>query len=125
MAWHLGQLRETAMQIDTRLVHETTVVDMTGRLDTSTSGDAYDQMVRIAQSGVSKVVLNLDKLEYVSSAGLRVILMAAKLLKSSNGEMKICHANGVVKEVLKTSGFNHLIDLHDEEKGAIAAFHTS
>ena len=110
------------MQIDTRLVDGITAIDMVGRLDTSTSGDAYDAMVKIATSGVTKVVLNLDKMEYVSSAGLRVILTAAKLLKSSMGEMKICHANGVVKEVLETSGFNHLIDIYDEEKDAIAAY---
>ncbi len=113
------------MQIDTRLVDDMTVIDMTGRLDTSTSGDAYDEMVRIAKSGVSKVVLNLDKMEYISSAGLRVILTAAKLLKSSTGEMKICNANGVVKEVLETSGFNHIIDIYDQENDAIEAFGTS
>ena len=110
------------MQIVTRQIDGVTVIDMAGRLDTSTSGNAYDEMVEIAQSGVTNVVLNLDKTEYISSAGLRVILMAAKLLKSSKGEMKICHANGVVKEVLETSGFNHIIDLYDDEKGAIAAF---
>ncbi len=110
------------MQIDTRQVEGMTVIDMVGRLDTSTSGGAYDEMVEIAQSGVTKVVLNLDQTEYISSAGLRVILTAAKLLKSSMGEMKICHANGVVKEVLETSGFNHIIDLYDDEKDAIAAF---
>ena len=109
------------MQIDTREVAGMTVVDMVGRLDTSTSGEAYDQMVAIAKSGASKVILNLDGMEYVSSAGLRVILTAAKLLKSSMGEMKICHANGVVKEVLETSGFDHIIDIYDEENEAIAA----
>lgn len=109
------------MQIDTREVAGMTVVDMVGRLDTSTSVEANDQMVAIAKSGATKVILNLDKMEYVSSAGLRVILTAAKLLKSSMGEMKICHANGVVKEVLETSGFDHIIDIYDEENDAIAA----
>ena len=113
------------MQIDTRLVDGMTVIDMSGRLDSSTSGDAYDEMVRIAESGVSKVVLNLDKLEYVSSAGLRVILTAAKHLKSSTGEMKICNAIGMVKEVLETSGFNYILDIYDQENDAIEAFGTS
>ena len=78
-----------------------------------------------ASGAISKVVLNLDKMEYVSSAGLRVILTAAKLLKSSAGEMKICNANGVVKEVLETSGFNHIINIYDQENDAIEAFGTS
>lgn len=113
------------MQINTRQVDETTIIDLSGRLDTSTSNDSYDQMSAIAKSGVTKVVLNLDKMEYVSSSGLRVILTIAKLLKSSNGDMKICHANGVVKQVLETSGFNHIIEIHGEEKDAIAAFNAS
>jgi len=110
------------MQIKIREIGETTIIDMTGRLDTSTSGGAYDEMVEIAKSGVSKVVLNLNNTDYISSAGLRVILTAAKLLKSSSGEMKICHAEGVVKEVLETSGFNHIIDIYDDENSAIVAF---
>ena len=113
------------MQIDTRLVDDMTVIDMTGRLDASTSGDAHDEMERITKSGVSKVVLNLDKMEYVSSAGLRVLLMTAKHLKSLTGELKICNANGMVKEVLETSGFNHIIGIYDQENDAIEAFGTS
>ena len=66
--------------------------------------------------------MNLDKLDYVSSAGLRVILTLAKLLQSSSGELKICRANANVKEVLETSGFNSLIKMFDDEKSAIASW---
>jgi len=110
------------MKIDTRQVHDVTVVDMTGRLDTQTSGYAYDEMVRIAKGEAGKVVLNVNNLEYLSSAGLRVILTAAKLLQAAAGEMKICQANGVVKDVLETSGFDNLVHMYDDEKGAVAAF---
>ena len=50
-----------AMKIDTRMAGDVLVVDMDGRLDTQTSGDASDELVRIAQSGNGKVVLNLEK----------------------------------------------------------------
>jgi anti-anti-sigma factor len=66
--------------------------------------------------------LNLAKVDYISSAGLRVILTLAKLLQSSNGEMKICRANGSVNEVLQTSGFNSLIKIVDDEETAIASW---
>ncbi len=110
------------MEIVTRDVQDVTVIDMSGELNSLTSGEAYDEMVRIAKSGVVKAVLNLDKLDYLSSAGLRVILTAAKLLKSSSGELIICHANGVVKEVLETSGFNSLVEMYDTETEAVAKF---
>ena len=110
------------MKIETRSVYDVLVVDMAGKLDTQTSGDASDRMIEIVQGGDKQIVLNLDMLEFVSSAGLHVILRASKLLQNSNGEIKICHANGVVEEVLKTSGFNSLLNVYDTEKEAVAAF---
>jgi anti-anti-sigma factor len=110
------------MEITARHRGDILVLDMTGRLDTSTSGRAHDAIVDFANAKPKRVVLNLDKLEYVSSAGLRVILTLAKLLQTSNGEMKICRANGSVNEVLQTSGFNSLIKIVDDEEAAIASW---
>lgn len=109
------------MKISARTVADVLVVDMTGRLDTSTSGQASDDLVEMVKS-CGKVVLKLDQLEYVSSAGLRVLLLAAKLVEASDGEMKICHPNGSVKEVMETSGFHSLLRMYDTEKDALAAF---
>ena len=110
------------MEISIRKVNDVLVVDMAGRLVTETSGYASDEMVQIAKSGNSKVVLNLDKLEYISSAGLRIILVAAKLLRTSGGELKICHANAIVNQVMETSGFKNLLPMYDSENNALAAF---
>ena len=110
------------MKIETRKVYDVLVVDMSGRLDSHSSGDAGDRVVEIAQGGDTKVLLNLEKLDYVTSAGLRVILRGAKLLEGKRGELKICNANDGVKNVLETSGFNSLIRLYDTEKEAFAAF---
>lgn len=110
------------MQISTRKVYDVLVIDMAGKLDTTTSGDASDRMVSIAQGDDKQIVLNLEKLDYVSSAGLRVILVASKLLKGRHGELKICHANGVVEEVLEASGFNSLLHIYPSEKEAVVAF---
>ena len=110
------------MQIVTRKVYDVLVVDIGGKLDTNSSGDASDQLVKIVQGDIKQIVLNLDKLDYVSSAGLRIILRTSKLLQGGRGELKICHANGVVKEVLETSGFNSLLKIYDTEKDAVNAF---
>jgi anti-anti-sigma factor len=68
--------------------------------------NAGDRIVDIAKGAHKRVLLNLEKLEYVSSAGLRVILRGAKLLRVNRGELKICNASGLVRNVLETSGFN-------------------
>ncbi len=110
------------MEITTRKVNDVLVVDMTGRLVTQTSGYASDEMVQIAKSGNSKIVLNLDNLEFISSAGLSVILRAAKLLQTSGGALKICRANSLVNKVMETSGFKSLLTMYDSENDALAAF---
>jgi anti-anti-sigma factor len=110
------------MKIDTREVYDVLVVDMSGRLDSASSGDAGDRIVDIAKGAHKRVLLNLEKLEYMSSAGMRVILRGAKLLQVNRGELKICNAKGLVKEVLETSGFHSLIKIYDTEQEAFSAF---
>ena len=59
------------MKIFTRIENGVFVAEFTGKLDTSTSGDAYDKMVNIAKECGSKLVLNLEKLEYIESCGTK------------------------------------------------------
>jgi anti-sigma B factor antagonist len=110
------------MKISTRQSYDVLVVDMQGRLDSRTSGYGYDEMVRIVKSNNKQVLVNLEKLEFVTSAGLRVLLTAAKLLQSQRGQLKLCSANEAVKQVLETCGFNSLISLYATEAEAIRSF---
>ena len=110
------------MKIETRSVYNVLVVDMSGRLDSMSAGDAGDRLVDIARGAHKRILLNLEKLEYLSSAGLRVILRGAKLLQGTRGELKICNAAGLVRNVLETSGFNNLIKIYDTEQEAFSAF---
>ena len=93
-----------------------------GRLDTSTSGYGHDEMVRISEGGNKKILVNRKELEYVSSAGLRVLLTAAKLVQASGGQIKFCQPNDLVKQVLEISGFNSLLSMYGGEGEAIKSF---
>src|SRR6476659_4311510 len=110
------------MQIATRRVYDVMVDDMSGRLDSHSSGDAGDRFVDIVQGHDKRIVLNLSKLDYVSSAGLRVILRGAKLLQEKLGELNICGANQTVGSVLLTACFYFFNDTATTEKEAFAAF---
>jgi anti-anti-sigma factor len=117
-----GEERNDDMEIQTRHVRDVVVVDMIGRLDSRTSGPASTELNKLAQIANCKVLMNVDKLEYVSSAGLRAILVAAKLAQVNGGAVKICRANATVKQVMEVSGFSSLLHLYDTEEGALAAF---
>ena len=93
------------MQISIKTTNDVTVLDIEGKLDALTSPDAQSQITRLVEEGATKILVNFDKLDYVSSAGLRVLLATAKQLKVENGELRICCLNDIVKEVFDISGF--------------------
>lgn len=97
------------------------MVDMSGRLDSSVSGQVMDQLNEIVNAGAKKLVINLKQVSYISSAGLRSILVAAKLIKSSSGEMRLCQPNDLVRRTLEESGFSNLIRVDDQESQSVAA----
>ena len=93
------------MQISIKTTNDVTVLDIEGKLDALTSPDAQSQITRLLEEGATKILVNFDKLEYISSAGLRILLATAKQLKSDDGELRICCLNDIVKEVFDISGF--------------------
>ena len=110
------------MQIETRKVHDVLVIDLEGRLESRTTGDIGDRMVAIATGPDKHVLLNIAKLEYLISAGLRILLQTAKLLQSNRGELKICSATEAVRNILATAGLDSLLKAYDTEKDPFAAF---
>lgn len=109
------------MKITTRALSNVTVVDICGRLDTQTSGSASEEMARIAEGSI-KILLNFEKLEFLSSAGLRVLLRLAKQLNGMGGAIKICGPSRTVREILDISGFGNFMDIHESESDAFNAF---
>ena len=107
------------MKISKRPVDGITVVSLDGRLDSSASGQVMDELCGFVNAGSIMLILNLQKLTYISSAGLRSVLVAAKLVKTLNGDMRLCEANGLVSETLTTSGFSNIINLDSDEESSI------
>lgn len=110
------------MKITTNEVAGVTFVNISGEIMSTTSGAVMDVLVDLVQGGKNKLLLNIKDVSFISSAGLRSILVAAKLLQNSDGQMRICSANDSVKKVLETSGFTSLVRLYPDENEALAAF---
>ena len=84
-------------------------VALEGRLDTATAPQLEEQLK--AQIGsVSELVLDFEALEYISSAGLRVLLSAQKIM-NRQGSMKIMHVNEVIREVFDVTGFRDILTI--------------
>ena len=111
------------IEIETKEFAGITVVYLSGQLGSTTYGEVSDRLVKMVKDGVDKILLNLKDLEFITSAGLRSILVPAKLQKGRSGQLMMCEANETVSEILKTSGFVDLIALHESEAAAVSAFH--
>ncbi len=80
-----------------------------GRLDTVTAPDLENEL-KSSIDGLSELVLDFEKLEYISSAGLRVLLSAQKQMMKQ-GEMKIVHVNDTIMEIFEVTGFVDILTI--------------
>lgn len=88
---------------------EETVLTISGRLDTNTA-PVLEKTIREDIRENATLVLDMKELEYISSAGLRVLLSAQKRMQR-NGAMKLIHVCEIVKEVLELTGFADILDI--------------
>ena len=80
-----------------------------GRLDTTTAPQLEGEL-KSALEGVSDLVFDFEKLDYISSAGLRVLLSAQKTM-NKQGTMKVTHANEMILEIFEVTGFADILTL--------------
>jgi anti-sigma B factor antagonist len=111
--------REMKMEITTSAKNDVLLVTLNGRLDAVTAADFDQKINSLLTEGASSLVLNLHGLEYISSAGLRSILVTGKKLKSSNGGFALVGLRGVVKEVFEVSGFYSIFKIFESEEEAL------
>jgi stage II sporulation protein AA (anti-sigma F factor antagonist) len=109
------------MEIITSKETNFTVVTIKGRMDAVTVPQ-YEQTVNeLISAGESVFVVDFNDLDYISSAGLRGLLVTAKQLKANGGQIRFANVGGTVKEVFAISGFGSIFKIDDTLDAAIAA----
>lgn len=99
------------MDISQTVLNNFLVIRPSGRLDTKTSPDLelfFNEYLDVGQSGS---ILDMTDLDYISSAGLRVILNFSKLLKKRNLKFTICKMQDHIREIFEISGFDLFVDI--------------
>lgn len=84
-------------------------VMLTGRLDTTTAPE-LEKELKASLDGVTELVIDMAALEYISSAGLRVLLSAQKIM-NKQGEMKVVHVNETIQEIFEVTGFSDILTI--------------
>ncbi len=106
------QLRENGIE----------VIALFGRFDELAGAAVREVFDRIIASGANRVVVDMAGVEYISSSGLRTLLMLHRGLKAKQGVMRVCALSPFVAEVFEISNFTAVFDIHATRKEALEAF---
>ncbi len=97
------------MTIQKAMNGSTLEIALEGRLDTVTAPELEAELKQ-SMDGAESLVFDFSKLDYISSAGLRVLLSAHKVM-SRKGGMKVTHVNEIVQEVFDVTGFSDILTI--------------
>ena len=100
------------MELNTTIDGTSATIAVKGSLTVATSPDLEAAFENLPE-GVEDVALDVSELEYVASAGLRVIMAGDKSLRRSGGALRLVHPNEVVKEVLEITGLVVILKIED------------
>ena len=99
---------------------DVTVVHIPVRFDAQSSRDVDQVLQEVIKSGTKAVLCNFSHTDYISSAGLRVLLSASKELKKSDKKLYLCSTSSFVQEVLEISGLTTILKIYKTEKDALS-----
>ena len=98
------------------------VVVIEGKLNTGASPEAEAFISDLIDAGATKILVNLADLDFISSTGLRVILVTGKKLAAVSGKLVLCSPNITVSDVFRMSGFNKMFSVLGTEEEALNQF---
>lgn len=99
------------MEIQTNLSNQNLIISLIGRLDTMTAPQLEKEINDSTLEDIETVTLNMRELEYISSSGLRVILMLYKKLTGLGGKLKIVNVNDMIMELFSMTGMSEYLDI--------------
>lgn len=99
------------------------ILRLKGRLDAVTSPEAEKKVFDFIDKGNHNILFNLGEVNYISSAGLRMLLSTSKKLNNIPGNLFLCSLQDNVLEILKLSGFDRILEYTETEEDALERMH--
>ena len=109
------------MEIKTSAQDGVTIIKLSGSLDSNTVDGAQEKILPLLSVSNMSLVLDLKECGYISSAGLRLLLMAAKQLSTQNSVLVLSGLSDEIKDVMEMTGFNNFFKAFDTVAAAVKA----
>lgn len=111
------------MNIEIDKKENVTIISLTGKLDSNTSSDVQEKLLPLIVKDV-KLILNMENCEYLSSAGLRVLMMIGKTLSKESGTGVLAGLNSELRDVMEMTGFGQVFKNYENVDSAFNAMRT-
>lgn len=98
------------------------VLSLSGRLDAYYATEVEKKLDSLIDAGQPCLVIDLEKLEYISSSGLRVFLAGLKKARKQQGDIKLSCMKPFIREVFDVAGFSQLFNIFDTQEAAVSGF---
>ena len=99
------------MQIKTEINNSKLFISLSGRLDTITSPQLEEEINNISLDEIEIIILDVKELEYISSAGLRLVLKLHKKMTAKGGQLKLINVNDMIMEIFAMTGMSDFLDI--------------
>jgi len=109
------------MDLNTERQGDILIAKADGRVDGANAREFQAALDAAINDSERAVILDMEHLSYISSAGLRVILLTAKTLQTQNAKFAVCSLSGSIQEVFEISGFDKIIAIHASQAEALTA----
>lgn len=110
------------MNVNVSEMRRVVLIEVVGRVDSTNAsklGDSFNEQI---DAGRKMLVVDLSRVEYMSSAGLREMVAAAKKLRSDNGDLRLASPSPRVQEVLELAGLNMIFQVYPTQVEAVGSF---
>ena len=110
------------MEIIGKKIGSISIISLGGRLDANACSELEQKLNSLVEADEVRLVVSLEKLDYISSSGLRVLLASLKNVRKREGDIKLACMKPDIKKVFDIAGFSQLFPIYDLEDVAIQAF---
>jgi anti-sigma B factor antagonist len=111
-----------SFSLETDNTREVSVMKVKGRVDSETTPELDEALGKLLQGNRNKIILDLQGVDFISSAGLRAIVKAYQAAKKSGGDLRLASISTPVEVVLRTVGMMQMLQMYPTEQEAMASF---
>lgn len=116
------QIRKPDISFETKAEGDVQTLDISGQLDAFTVSDLKNELKKLTDARVSKIILNLSKISYANSTAIGAIVATAQQLRKRKGDLKVCGMSDDIRKVFDLVGASKILEIFKTEQEALKSF---